>query len=204
MCEPTTMLAAASSATSAATAAVTAASSSAWVQGASLAIKGVSALSQSAAAVDKANKQNQAYLDNAQAANDAYFVKSKQNNLRLVQEQIQASQQKRDADLKSMRSQSTALAAAASAGVEGVDVDRLMQDFERSEGVMASRINQRLEAEAQQTEMRNLSYQSEAQARINSMQPANYAETMFGVVEPLAGFGIDYLDMKAEARSVGE
>ena len=205
MCEPTTIAAAASSAASAAstaTAAATAASSSTWVQGATLAIKGVSALGQSGAAVAKANEQNRAYLANAQAAKDAYFVKTKQNNLRLVQEQRQASQQKRDADLKAMKSQSTANAAAAGAGVQGVDVDRLINDFERSEGVMADRINQKLEDTQAQTEMQNLAFQSEAQSRINSMQPANFAETMFGVIEPLAGFGIDFLDAGAEMNNV--
>lgn len=205
MCEPTTIAAAASTAASAAstaTAAATAASSSTWVQGATLAIKGVSALSQSGAAVAKANEQNRAYLANAQAANDAYFVKSKQNNLRLRQEMTQASQQKQDADLKAMKSQSTALAAAAGSGVQGVDIDRLINDFERSEGVMADRINQKLEDTQAQTEMQNLAFQSEAQARINSMQPANFAETMFGVIEPLAGFGIDFLDAGAEMNSV--
>ena len=41
---------------------------------------------------------------------------------------------KTDADLKALKAQGTA-SAAAGAGVQGVDVDRLMDDFERSEGV---------------------------------------------------------------------
>ena len=93
--------------------------------------------------------------------------------------------------------QSTASAAAAGSGVQGVDVDRLINDFERSEGVLADRINQRLEGMQAQNEMQKLAFQSEAQNRINSMQPANFAETLFNVVEPIAGFGIEYMKEKA-------
>ena len=60
---------------------------------------------------------------------DAYFLKTTQANKRIMQEQIQAGQQKRDADLKSLKAQSTAIAAASASGVEGVDVNRLVNDF---------------------------------------------------------------------------
>lgn len=212
MCEPTTILAAlgsggaAAGTTAAATtaaagattaAASTAASTAAAMSTAQLAIQGVTAFTKANAAVAQADAQNRAYIQNAQSAKDAYFLKSKQANLRILQEQTQASQQKQDADLKALRSQGTAMAAAASSGVQGVDVDRLVQDFERSEGVLADRINQRLEGMQAQNEMQKLAFQSEAQNRINSMQPANFAETMFNVIEPIAGFGIDYLDTKS-------
>ena len=45
-----------------------------------------------------------------------------------------------------------------------------------------------------QNEVQKLALQSEAVQRINSIQPANFAETLFNVVEPLAGFGLDYYD----------
>ena len=45
-----------------------------------------------------------------------------------------------------------------------------------------------------QNEMNKLAYQTEAQNRINSMQPVGFAETLFNVVEPIAGFGLDYMD----------
>ena len=192
MCEPTTMMALLGSGGAAAGAGTAAAVSSTQ-----LAIQGVSAAASAMGAIGKAQAQNRAYVQNAQAAKDAYFIKSKQANLRILQEQTQASQQKMDADLKAMRSQSTASAAAAGSGVQGVDVDRLINDFERSEGVLADRINQRLEGMQAQNEMQKLAFQSEAQNRINSMQPANFAETLFNVVEPIAGFGIDYMGEKA-------
>ena len=50
--------------------------------------------------------------------------------------------------------------------------------------------------------MDKLAFQSEAQNRINSMQPESFAETLFNVVEPVAGFGIDYYDTQARLASV--
>jgi len=190
MCEPMTMAAVAGGGTAAA------------ASSASMAIKGISTIAQVAGAIDSANKQNEAVHRNARAAKDAYFLKSKQANLRVVQEQIQASQQKMDADLKAMRSQGTAIAAAAGAGVEGANVAQLINDFERSEGVLTDRISQRLEGMQAQNEMEKLAFQSEAQSRINSMQPESFAETLFNVVEPIAGFGIDYYDTQARLASV--
>jgi hypothetical protein len=169
---------------------------------ASMAIKGISAIAQVAGAMDAADKQNEAVQRNARAAKDAYFLKSKQANLRIVQEQIQASQQKMDADLKAMRSQGTAIAAAAGAGVQGANVEQLVNDFERSEGVLTDRISQRLEGMKAQNEMDKLAFQSEAQNRINSMQPQSFTETLFNVVEPIAGFGIDYFDSQARLAAV--
>ena len=169
---------------------------------ATLAIQGISAGAKVLGAIGSAQAQNKAAAQNAQSAKDAYFLKSKQANLRILQEQTQASQQKRDADLKALRSQGTARAAAAGSGVQGVDVDRLIQDFERSDGVLADRINERLEGMQAQNEMQKLAFQTEAQNRINSMQPANFAETLFNVVEPIAGFGIDYFDTKSRLANL--
>ena len=191
MCEPMTMAAVAGGGGTAAAA-----------SSASMAIKGISTIAQVAGTIDAANKKNEAVHRNANAAKDAYFLKSKQANLRIVQEQIQASQQKMDADLKAMRSQGTAIAAAAGAGVQGANVEQLVNDFERSEGVLTDRISQRLEGMKAQNEMDKLAFQSEAQNRINSMQPQSFTETLFNVVEPIAGFGIDYYDTQARLAAV--
>jgi hypothetical protein len=164
---------------------------------AALVIQGVSAVGQAAAAVDVAKKQNQAVVENTRSAKDAYFLKTVQSNLRLRQEQSQALNQQMDADIKMQKAQATALAAASGAGVQGVNVDQLINDFERSEGIYNSRVDERLEQIAAQTEMTNLGYQSEAISRINSQQPVSYAETLFGVAAPLADFGLSYFDTTA-------
>ena len=110
--------------------------------------------------------------------------------------------QKQDADLKALKAQGTAIAAAAGAGVQGRNVDELVNDFERSEGVLASRIDQKLEDNIAQSEMTKLAFQSEANSRIRSMQPVGMAEQMFGLIEPIAGFGLDYMDSKSRLASV--
>ena len=191
------ILPALSGAGAALTGATAAAGTAAAASNAALAIKGIQAVGQAVGALGAASEKNKAAARNAQSAKDAYFVKTKQANRRILQEQIQASQQKQDADLKALKAQGTASAAAAGAGVQGVDVDRLMDDFERSEGVLTDRISQRLEGMQQQTEMDKLAFQTEAQNRINSMQPQSFAETLFNVVEPLAGFGLDYYDTQS-------
>ena len=164
---------------------------------AALVIQGVSAVGQAAAAVDVANKQNQAYVDNTRSAKDAYFLKTKQSNLRLRQERTQALNQQMDADIKAQKASATALAAAAGSGVQGANISQLMADFERSEGMYNDRVDQRMENVAQQIEMNQLGYRSEAIDRINSRQPVSFAETMFKVAEPLADFGLCYYDTTA-------
>ena len=102
-----------------------------------------------------------------------------------------------DADLKARKAGATALAAAAGSGVQGANVGQLIADFERSEGLYNDRIEQRMEQVQQQTEMQQLGYQSEAVSRINSQQPVGFAEAMFGVIEPIADFGLSYYDTTA-------
>jgi hypothetical protein len=169
-----------------------------------LAIKGLTAGAKAVGALAGVANQNKAAAQNAQSAKDAYFLKSKQSNLRILQEQTQASMQKQDADLKALKSQGTAMAAAGGAGVQGANVDQLINDFERSEGVMASRISQKLEAMQAQNEINKLGYQTEAQNRINSMQPVGFAETLFKVAEPIAGFGLDYYESKSRLAAETE
>ena len=205
MCEPVTMAAVGSSVAGAATTAATAATaavSSSTFQMASLAISGAQAVAGAAANQDKANKHNAAVAQNNQSALDAYYLKSKQTNLREQQQLREASMQKQDADLKATKAQSTALVAADGAGVKGSNVAQLIEDFERSEGILTSRIDQKLEDTLQQNEMNKLGFQSEANNRINSMQPIGMSEQIFGIIEPLAGFGFDYFDSKSRLADV--
>ena len=207
MCEPVTLAAIGSSvsgAAAAATTAATAAATSSTFQMASLAISGAKAVAGAAASQDQANKHNAAVAQNNQSALDAYYLKSKQTNLREQQQLREASMQKQDADLKATKAQATALVAAAGAGVQGSNVAQLIEDFERSEGVLTSRIDQKLADTLQQNEMNKLGFQSEANNRINSMQPIGMSEQIFGIIEPLAGFGLDYFDSKSRLADVEE
>jgi len=200
MCEPTTLLAIgnAVAGTSAVAGSATAAATMAT------GMQAVSAGGTVLSGLTGAAAQNKAAAQNAQSAKDAYFLKSKQSNLRILQEQTQASMQKQDADLKALKSQGTAMAAAGGAGVQGVNVDQLINDFERSEGVLADRTQQKLESMQAQNEINKLGYQTEAQNRINSMQPVGFAETLFKVAEPIAGFGLDYYGSKSRLAAETE
>jgi len=55
-----------------------------------------------------------------------------------------------------------------------------------------------------QNEVNKLGYQTEAQNRINSMQPVGFAETLFKVAEPIAGFGLDYYGSKSRLAAETE
>ena len=198
MCEPVTLATLGSTLLGGSAAAGTAAAASSSM----LAIQGITAAASATSALAGAAAQNKAAQQNAQSAKDAYFLKTKQANLNIMQEQTQASQQKRDGDLKAMKAQGTAMAAAGGSGVQGVNIGQLLNDFERSEGVLTGRISQRLESMQSQNEMQKLAFQSEAQNRINSMQPQGFAETLFNVAEPLAGFGIDYYDTQARLADI--
>ena len=198
MCEPVTLLAIGNAVAGSSVAAGGAMAASTMATGMTALSAGASAGS----ALAGAAAQNKAAQQNAQSAKDAYFLKTKQANLNIMQEQTQASQQKRDGDLKAMKAQGTAMAAAGGSGVQGVNIGQLLNDFERSEGVLTDRISQRLEGMQSQNEMQKLAFQSEAQNRINSMQPQGFAETLFNVAEPLAGFGIDYYDTQARLADI--
>ena len=167
-----------------------------------LAIQGVTAVAGVGSAMQSAKNQNAAAQANAQSALDAYYLKSTQNSLRLRQEQIQASQAKQDADLKTLRAQGSVTASAGGAGVQGINVDQLLKDFEASEGLMTSRIDQRVEGLQQQAAMDQLGFQTEAQRRINQMQPQGMTETLFNVLTPIAGFGVDFAEHKGKMAAL--
>tara|TARA_B100000768_G_scaffold135698_1_gene126579 strand:+ start:458 stop:985 length:528 start_codon:yes stop_codon:yes gene_type:complete len=135
----------------------------------------------------------------AQESKDAYFMKSKQANLRVLQEQNKASETKQDADLKAMKSQGTALAVAGGSGVQGNNVSQLINDFERSEGVLTARVDRQLEGIQQQNEMDKLAFQSEAQSRINANPPPSFAESLFKVAGVAVGGALDYQEATAQS-----
>jgi copper homeostasis protein CutC len=178
MCEPTTLMAM------------------------SLAISGVSAIAQSAAAVDSANKQNAAVEQNSVLANDAYLLKMRQENQRLYEVGLQKQQKEDEANMKSLKASSKALAVAAGAGVQGKNVDELIANFDRAEGVYTQRLDQQYEAAARQSDVNKLAYQNEALGRINSMQPVSASEVFAAGIQPLANFGLEYANYKDRLANV--
>ena len=146
-----------------------------------------------------AKVQQDKYNANAISAKDAYIIKTRQQNLQTAQKQIEASQKKQDAGLKAMKSQGTAIAVAGGAGVKGNNIASLINDFERSEGIITSRIDQKLNDVQYQAEMQKLAYQSEAQSRINSVSKPSALGTALRVGTIVAG---NQMDANAEQSRI--
>ena len=164
---------------------------------ASLAISGATAVMSAAGAVQSAKAKNKAAVKNKELATDAYLLKMRQQNQKNYELSIQASQKKDSANLKAARAKARATAIAAGAGVQGKNVAQLINDFERSEGVYADRIDAQMEGNLRQGQLNKLAFQNEALGRINQVQPVGFAETLFAATEPLASFGLDYMDYKS-------
>ena len=84
----------------------------------------------------------------------------------------------------------------------GQSVAQLINDFERSGGVFADRINAQMEGNLAQGQLNKLAFQNEALGRINQVQPVGFAETLFAATEPLASFGLEYADYTSRLDSV--
>lgn len=159
---------------------------------ASLAISGATAAAQSAAAIQTAKARNAAAVKNKEIATDAYLLKMRQENQRMYELSIQKNQKLDDAGRKTQKAKSKALAVAASAGVQGKNIQDLLNDFERSEGIYTTRLDQQIEGQTRQSQLNKLAYQSEALGRINNVQPVSALATFANAVEPLASFGLEY------------
>lgn len=153
---------------------------------AQLVVAATSAAAGIATTVMAANQKAKQAAATEKSAKEAYILKTAANNQRIRQEGIAASQKKEDAAIKTERSKATATAAAAAGGVSGTSVQLLLQDFERSEGVMRDRVEEQLDADTATIRFDSLSFKSEADSRINSIQPAGM-ENVFGAA--LSGAG---------------
>lgn len=169
---------------------------------ASLAITGATAVMSAAGAVQASKARNAAAVKNKEIATDAYLLKMRQENQRIYELSVQQSQKLDDANQKVLKAKSKGLAVAASAGVQGKNVQELLNDFERSEGIYTSRLDQQIEGATRQSQLNKLAYQSEALGRINGMQPVSGLATFAAAVEPLASFGLEYAGYKDRLDSV--
>lgn len=168
----------------------------------SLGASAASAVGGVASAVMGAGAQNEQSAANSRAALDAYFLKTAQTNSRIRQEGVTAAQKKEDAASKAARSAGTAVAAAASGNVQGKSVQRLLEDYQRSEAIFADRTDQQLEATTAQLRGTMKGAQAEANQRIQSVPPAGM-ENIFGAALSGAGKLIGAADTY-QARRKGE
>lgn len=108
---------------------------------------------------------------NAELANRAYIQKAEAENRRLGQEQIRASQEAQDIQIERLEAQGNAEAAAAHAGVAGLSVQNLLNNYQRAEARYRDRIRQNVELVAEDVERRKDAYREEAKGRAASIPP---------------------------------
>lgn len=101
-----------------------------------------------------------AYLDQANAA-----------NLNLSESREAVAAKNFDQSRKAMEAKGTAIAAAAEAGVYGVSLTGLLEDFDRQEAMFTHRNEMNLISKQQQTSRVVQAYQYEAEGRRQSIQP---------------------------------
>ena len=161
---------------------------------------GVSAAAGLATSVMQTQAQNEQSAQNARSAKDAYILKTAALNSRIRQEGISAQQKQEDARLKAKRSQGTAKAAAASGGVKGQSVDRLLNDFSRSEAVFKDRVNEQLDATTASIRFDQQGLQSQANQRIAAVPPAGMGN-LFGAAVKAGAQGFSaFKDYQAEQK----
>ncbi len=141
------------------------------VTSAALSIAG--SMAQYSAASQAAKDQNEYYLANAKASQQAAVNEYAALQNKQVQEKVASSQQLFQQNVEALQARSSAAAAAGDAGVSGLSVDALVGDYFAQQGRRAEALDTQyqmtagnIRAEMEQTE-------AKAQSRINSVQRAN-------------------------------
>lgn len=145
------------------------------------AVAGFAAASQQAAA------QNAYYEQNRQAAvaaaNDRYASQAN----RILQEREAASQELQEKQIEAMKARATAAVSAGEAGVTGLSVDALEQDFLAQQGRQTQAIQTNFEIKQQYyADEMNATYHN-AVARINSVQRAAKPSPLPYIFQALGG-----------------
>jgi uncharacterized protein YfiM (DUF2279 family) len=155
------------------------------VLSAGLSIAGAAAEHQ--AANDAAARQNQAYLDNARAAQTAAVNSYMYQNTRIQQERKATGQQLFEDSVAALKKRGTAYASAGEAGISGLSVDALLSDVFAQEGRqhMATLTQYDMNREKVLSEMEGT--RANAEARINSVQRASYPSSASFMIKGLSG-----------------
>lgn len=147
--------------------------------------------------VQPANQQNEMYVENAKAANENLKSEYYQNQQRMIQEQEAAATQKREAQRELRGAQATATVAAGEAGVSGLSVDALLNEYAGRTGEYNDKVDQQTEWTMAQLNNNMRGFQSKAQDRINSVQRANkpsFLDTGLRIASAGLGSVNDYND----------
>lgn len=119
-----------------------------------------------------ADAQNQYYAENAKAARQATVNQYAHQQNRIIQERRAASQEKQNATVDALKARATAKTAAGEAGVSGLSVDALVQDFYAQEGRYSNSIDNNFQMTSDYLRSEMESTQAQGQSRINSVRRA--------------------------------
>ena len=153
MCEPTTIILAASLAIAAASAATSAV-----------------AANQQADAQEKF--QQEQFDAQQRSANKAFIADIEAENARLAEEAARDTDELTKARLAAAENRATARVAAGEAGVAGLSLDALLADLERPAGLLESNQNLNEEFRIQQSMRRRESLEANRQSRLNAARPS--------------------------------
>jgi hypothetical protein len=139
------------------------------------------------AANEAADRQNQYYLQNARAAQQAAVNSYMYQNTRLRQEREASGQTLFEDSIAALKKRGTAYTSAGEAGISGLSVDALIGDIFAQEGRqhMATLSQWEMNREKVLSEMEGT--RANAEARINSVQRANYPSSASFMIKGLSG-----------------
>lgn len=139
--------------------------------------------------------RNEQIERNAELANRAFIQQSEQINRRTQQEQVAASEEIQQVQIERLDAQGRAEAAAAAAGVQGLSVQNLLNNFQRQEARYRSAVQQNLAFAQENAEAEKKGLRAQAEGRIASI-PAYAPEpvarpSFFGTALGIGGRVLD-------------
>lgn len=139
------------------------------------------------AATDAADAQNEYYLQNAKASQQAAVNSYMYQNVRINQEKEAADQTKFEDSVAALKKRGTAYTSSGEAGISGLSVDALVGDIFAQEGRqhMATETQFKMKRDQVLSEMEQT--RANAQSRINSVQRANYPSAGSFLIKGLSG-----------------
>jgi hypothetical protein len=161
-----------------------------------LAVNAAQSVAGYAGQVQQAKQQNKLYVANAVNANKAAVNQYADTQQRIGQEQEAAAQQKIEVAREARAARATALVTAGEAGVSGLSVQGLLQEFYGREGQFNANTDRNLQWTEQQLTNSMKGLKAQATDRINSVQRAPRPSFLDAGLRIIAG-GLDsYSDYK--------
>lgn len=140
-----------------------------------------------AAQKQQADQQNAYYAQNARAAQMAAVNQYANQQNQIIQKRNAASQQVEETHIAALKARGTAHVASGEAGVTGLSVDALIDDFYGREGRRVDSIDQNYEMDRDYMRANMESTEAQAQQRINSVRQASEPSFADAAIRILGG-----------------